>query len=93
MILWAILPALAGVALLMSSLPEFSLLPFAAAAYLFYVGWRPFRPASDRPQHSPPDDTQSSDNHPDEPAPCLKCGTTIPPGSTRCPSCGWSYAK
>ncbi len=22
---------------------------------------------------------------------CLKCGKTIPPDSTRCPSCGWSY--
>jgi Short C-terminal domain len=26
-----------------------------------------------------------------EPAPCLSCGKTIPPGQERCPHCGWSY--
>jgi hypothetical protein len=27
----------------------------------------------------------------DSPAPCLKCGATIPSGVDNCPSCGWSY--
>lgn len=26
-----------------------------------------------------------------EPADCLSCGGTIPPGTSECPSCGWSY--
>ena len=27
----------------------------------------------------------------DYPEPCVKCGKTIPPNTTKCPHCGWSY--
>jgi hypothetical protein len=26
-----------------------------------------------------------------EPVECLSCRATIPPGESRCPSCGWTY--
>jgi len=29
----------------------------------------------------------------DEPLECMKCGATIPDGSSKCPSCGWSYGS
>jgi hypothetical protein len=29
----------------------------------------------------------------DSPEPCLKCGKIIPPNTTICPSCGWSYQE
>jgi hypothetical protein len=25
------------------------------------------------------------------PEPCIKCGKIIPPNTTKCPSCGWTY--
>jgi hypothetical protein len=28
-----------------------------------------------------------------EPAECMKCGGTIPPGQVKCPSCGWTYEQ
>jgi hypothetical protein len=44
------------------------------------------RPVVDLPpEPAGPDDTS-------EPAPCPACRATIPAGSSRCPSCGWSYA-
>lgn len=30
-------------------------------------------------------------NNISEESDCLSCGETIPPGSSNCPSCGWSY--
>jgi hypothetical protein len=29
----------------------------------------------------------------ENPEPCLKCGKIIPPNTTKCPSCGWSYQE
>lgn len=48
-------------------------------------------PPTDAPRD--PGTTPSSTDIQDitEPAPCLRCGKTIPPGHERCPHCGWSY--
>ena len=35
--------------------------------------------------------TESKKARIEYPQPCLKCGKTIPPDATKCPSCGWSY--
>lgn len=34
---------------------------------------------------------RSSEYDVSEPAECIKCGSTIPGGQTKCPQCGWSY--
>ena len=43
------------------------------------------RAESAEPEHEPPEDDVS------EPAACLDCGGTVPAGTDKCSSCGWSY--
>jgi ribosomal protein L40E len=42
----------------------------------------------------PPDGMETSEEaEAADPTDCLQCGAKIPPGKTRCPRCGWSYAQ
>jgi hypothetical protein len=90
-----VLFGIAGLLALATPYSGFAFLVFGLGAFGVWLGRRRFRSAAEEEQAArgwPADAPAPEELTSAEPAPCLECGATIPPGATRCPACGWSYA-
>ena len=91
----AVVLAIAGLLAFFTPYGGFAFLAFGLGALGVWLGRRRFRSAAEEELAArgwPADVPAPEELTAAEPAPCLECGTVIPPGATRCPACGWSYA-